>query len=146
MSGKMRTNWFKGEEPYFGFTNDRLCWGVDKFDVEKLIVYYSREDFRILSTSNRIPTRGSTKKGSHVYFLFQLFWVILLFDINVIFTLPWWPDVTTVQSDITIVVLWQLSTGSIHDYLFCYCPLVSILFEVLRVGFILQVITSTVEL
>ncbi len=30
--------------------------------------------------------------------------------------------VTIVQSDITIVVPWQLSTGSIHDYLFCYCP------------------------
>ncbi len=47
--------------------------------------------------------------------------------------LPWWPDVIIVQSDITIVVPWQLSTGSIHDYLFCYCPLVSILFEFLRI-------------
>ncbi len=46
--------------------------------------------------------------------------------------LPWWPDVTIVQSDVTIVVPWQLSTGSKHDYLFCYCPLVGILFEVLR--------------
>ncbi len=45
--------------------------------------------------------------------------------------LPWWPDVTIVQSDITIVVPWQLSTGRLHDYLFCYCPLVGILFEVL---------------
>ncbi len=25
-------------------------------------------------------------------------------------------------------------TGSKHDYLFCYCPLVGILFEVLRIG------------
>ncbi len=73
------------------------------------------------------------KKGSHVYFLLQVFWVILLFDINVVLMLPWWPDVTIVQSDVTIVVQWQLSTGSIHDYLFCYCPLVSILFEVLRI-------------
>ncbi len=32
-----------------------------------------------------------------------------------------------------ILVPWQLSTGSIHDYLFCYCPLVGILFEVLRI-------------
>ncbi len=31
-----------------------------------------------------------------------------------------------------MVVPWQLSTGSIDDYLFCYCPLVGILFEVLR--------------
>ncbi len=43
-------------------------------------------------------------------------------------------DVTIVQSDVTIVVPWQLSTGSKHDYLFCYCPLVRILFEVLRIA------------
>ncbi len=42
------------------------------------------------------------------------------------------PDVTKVQSDITIVVPWQLLTGSKHDYRFCYCHLVGILFEVLR--------------
>ncbi len=49
--------------------------------------------------------------------------------------LPWWPDVTIVQqSDVTIVVPWQWSTGHIHDYLFCYCPLVDILFEPLRIA------------
>ncbi len=42
-------------------------------------------------------------------------------------------DVTIVQSDITIVVPWQLSTGSKHDYIFCNGPLVGILFEVLRI-------------
>ncbi len=47
--------------------------------------------------------------------------------------LPWWSDVTIVQTDITIVVPCQLSTGTIDDYLFCYCPLVGILFEVLRI-------------
>ncbi len=47
--------------------------------------------------------------------------------------LPWWSDVTIVQSDITIIVPWQPSTGSKHDYLFCYCPLAGILFEVLRI-------------
>ncbi len=47
--------------------------------------------------------------------------------------LPWWPDVTIVQSDITIAVPWQVSTWTIHDYLYCYCPLVCILFEVLRI-------------
>ncbi len=48
--------------------------------------------------------------------------------------LPWWPDVTIVQSDVTIVVPWQLSiSGCIYDYLFCYWPLVCILFEVLRI-------------
>ncbi len=59
------------------------------------------------------PLGGSSKKGSHIYFLLQVFWVILLFDINVVLMLPWWPDVTIVQSDITIVVPWQLSTGNI---------------------------------
>ncbi len=33
----------------------------------------------------------------------------------------------------TIVLPRTLATGSIHDYLFCYCPLVGILFEVLRI-------------
>ncbi len=51
----------------------------------------SKDEGEILSTSNRIPT-----VGSHVYFLLQVFWVILLL----------------------IVVPWQLSTGSKHDYLF----------------------------
>ncbi len=79
------------------------------------------------------PLGGSSKKGRHVYFLLQVFWVILLFckivllfDINAIL-------ITIVQSDVTIVVPWQLSTGSKHDYLFWYCPLVGILFEVLRI-------------
>ncbi len=79
----------------------------------------------ILSFSNRIPIRGSSKKGSHVYFLLHVFWVILLFcqivllfDINVVLMLSWWTYVTIVQSGVTIVVPWQLSTGSKHDYLF----------------------------
>ncbi len=52
-------------------------------------------------------------------------------------TIVWckcYSDFTIVQSDITIVLPWQLSTGRIHDYLFCYCPLVGILFEVLRIN------------
>ncbi len=32
----------------------------------------------------------------------------------------------------TIVLPRKLATGSLHDYLFFYCPLVGILFEVLR--------------
>ncbi len=61
---------------------------------------------------------GSSKKVSHVYILSKVFWVILLFcqivllfDINVVLMLPWLPGVT-------IVVPWQLSTGTKHDYLF----------------------------
>ncbi len=85
----------------------------------------------ILSTSNRIPNRGSSKIGSHVYFLLQVFCVLLLFC-------------RKCCSDATMVTLCQNSTiwhynsstmatitGSKHDYLFCDCPLVGILFEVL---------------
>ncbi len=79
------------------------------------------------------PLGGSIKNGCHVYFLLQVFWVILLFDINVVLMLPWCSDITIVESDVIIVVPWQLSTGSKDDYLFCYCPLVGILFEVLRI-------------
>ncbi len=79
------------------------------------------------------PLGGISKNGSHVYVLLQVFRVILLFEINVVLMLPWWTGVTIVQCDITIVIPWQLSTGSIQYYLFCYCPLVGILFEILRV-------------
>ncbi len=40
---------------------------------------------------------------------------------------------TIVQFDKTIVLPRKLAAGNIHDYLFCYCPLVVILFEVLRI-------------
>ncbi len=40
-------NELEGDEPYFGLTNDMLGWGVEKFDVEKCIVYYLREDIRV---------------------------------------------------------------------------------------------------
>ncbi len=46
---------------------------------------------------------------------------------------------TIVQVDKTIVLPRKLATGSIHDYLFCYCPLVGILFEVLRIGHVFVV-------
>ncbi len=47
---------------------------------------------------------------------------------------------TVVQFDKTMVLPRKLATGNIHDYLFYYCPLVGILFEVLRI-----VITNTVK-
>ncbi len=40
---------------------------------------------------------------------------------------------TIVQFGETIVLPRKLATGNIHDYIFCYCPLVDILFEVLRI-------------
>ncbi len=39
----------------------------------------------------------------------------------------------------TIVLPRKLATGIIHDYLFCYYLLVGILFEVLRIGWVLRV-------
>ncbi len=48
-----------------------------------------------------------------------------------------WHQVTNVASEQlscqTIVLPRKLATRSIHDYLFWYCPLVGILFEVLRI-------------
>ncbi len=35
------------------------------------------------------PLGGSSKKGSQVYFLLQVFWVVLLFDKNVVLMLLW---------------------------------------------------------
>ncbi len=68
-----------------------------------------------------------------------------MFDINVVLMLPWWTDVTIVQSDVTIVVLWQLSKVSKHDYLFGYCPLAGILFEALTMLMRPQCITAYVH-
>ncbi len=49
---------------------------------------------------------------------------------------------TIVQFDKTIVLPRKLSTGSIHDYLFYYCPLVDILFEALRMVVICCMLTG----
>ncbi len=35
------------------------------------------------------PIGGGSKKGRLVYFLLDVFWVVLLFDINVVLMLPW---------------------------------------------------------
>ncbi len=86
------------------------------------------------------PLGGSSKKSSHVYFLLIVAMVLLLWRQIVLL----WHQITIVASeqhlyqtivqfDKTIVLPTKLATGSIHDYLFCYCPLVNILFEVLRI-------------
>ncbi len=78
------------------------------------------------------PLRDSSKKGSHVYFLLIVAIVLLLWQIVLL-----WHQVTIVTSEQhlyqTIVLPRKLATGSIHNYLFCYCPLVGILFEVLKI-------------
>ncbi len=86
------------------------------------------------------PLGGRSKKGSHVYFLLIVAMVLLL-QRQII--LLWYQvamvaseqhlDQTIVQVDKTIVLPRKLTTGRIHDYIFCYCPVVGILFEVLRI-------------
>ncbi len=67
-----------------------ILYSCDNFQIRLLIFgdplkYTSKYFCLILSTTNRRPTRGAVaKKSNHVYFLLQVFWVILLFDINVV--------------------------------------------------------------
>ncbi len=100
-----------------------------------IIKFYSFALFcqRILSTSNRIPTRRQSQIGSHVYFLLIIAMVILLTSDSAIVTSEQCLYQTIVQFDKTIVLPRKLATGNIHDYLSSYCPLVGILFEVLRI-------------
>ncbi len=80
------------------------------------------------------PLGSSSKKGSHVYFLLIVAMVLLLWRHIVLL----WHQVTMVASE---PHFWQNNNITqktcnrkyIHDYLFCYCPLVAILFEVLRI-------------
>ncbi len=81
-----------------------------------------------------IPTMGAVaRKGSHVYFLLIVAMVLLLWRQIVLL----WHQVTMVALEQhlyqTIVLPRKRATGSIHDYLFCYCPILSILFGVLRI-------------
>ncbi len=84
------------------------------------------------------PLRGSSKKGSHVYFQLIVAVVLPLWRLIVLL----WHQVTMLTSKQhlyqTIVLPRQLATGSIHDYLFCYCPLEGILLEVLRISLSLK--------
>ncbi len=77
----------------------------------------------ILSTSNRIPTKGAVaKKSSHVYFLLIVAMVLLLWCQIVLL----WHQATMVAAEqhtyLRIVLPKKLATGSMHNYLFCYCP------------------------
>ncbi len=79
------------------------------------------------------PLGCSSKTGSHVYFLLIFAMVLLLWRLIVLL----WHQVTMVASEQhlyqTIILPRKPITGSIHDYLLCYCPLVGILFVVLRI-------------
>ncbi len=92
------------------------------------------------------PLGGSSKKCSHVYFLLLVAMVLLLWRQIVLL----WHQVTVVASEQhlyqTIVLPTKLATGNIHDFLFCYCSLVGILFEVLRIEMIPILIISLIFL
>ncbi len=73
------------------------------------------------------PLGGSSDKNSHVYFLLIIAMLLLLLHhVTMVGSIR-----RTVISNNSITQ--KSATGSIHDYLFCYCPLVGILFEVLRI-------------
>ncbi len=84
------------------------------------------------------PLGGSSQKGSHVYFLLIVAMVLLLWCQIVLL----WYQVTMVAPEQhlyqTIILPRKIATATIHDYLYCYCPLVGILFEVLRIHLDLQ--------
>ncbi len=77
---------------------------------------------------------GSNKIGSHAYFLLIVAMVLLLWRQIVLL----WHQVTMVTSEQhlyqTIILPRKLITGSIHNYLLCYFPVVGIIFEVLRIN------------
>ncbi len=119
-------------------------WGVYYDQHEQICRRYAFH-YSILSTSNRIPTRGSSKKGSHVYFLLIVAMVLLLWrQVCTIVTSEQHLYQTIIQFDKTIVLPRNFATGSIHDYLVCNCSLVGILFEVLRIPSVIRIPTSLV--
>ncbi len=68
----------KQQDAHYGLSKNTIVHNINS---KENVVFW------ILSTWNWIPTRGSSKKGSHVYFLLQVFWIIPLFDINVVLIL-----------------------------------------------------------
>ncbi len=95
----------------------------------------------ILSTLNRIPTRGQLQKCCHIYFLLIVAIVVLLWRQIVLF----WHQVsmvateqhlfqTIVKFDKTIVLPRKLATWKNTWLPFLLMPLVGIPFEVLRIA------------
>ncbi len=110
--------------------------------VDWLQKYITSKDQEIQTIQFSLPQReyslgGSSKRGSHVYFLLIVAMVLLLWCQIVLL----WHQITMVASEQhlyrTIVLPRKLPTWSIHDYRFCYCPLMGIQVEVLRIAVIL---------
>ncbi len=96
-------------------------WGLVKF---------GQNQFSVLRIE--YPLGGSSKKCSYVYLLLIVAMVLLLW-LHIVLL---WHQVTMVASEqhlYQIELPRKRATGSIHDYLFCHCPLVGSLFEVLKI-------------
>ncbi len=79
----------------------------------------------ILSTSNRIPTRGrAVAKNRHVYFLLivAIGTNIVMSDCTIVTASQSGIITIIVQFDKTIVLSRKLATGSIHDYICLLLP------------------------
>ncbi len=91
---------------------------------------------------------GSSEKGSHVYFLLQVSWVILLSICTIVWytccfdaTIDTWCHSSTIWRDnnSTMAPINRKYTW-LH---FCFCLLECILYEVLRIGSMESIVTST---
>ncbi len=113
--------------------HNQVWWGIFMNSHILLWIIWTVYDTEFLVPQIEYPLGGSSKRGSHVNFLLIVAMVLLLWHQIVLL----WHQVTMGASEQhlyqTIVLPRKLTTGSIHDYLFCYCPLVCILFEVLRI-------------
>ncbi len=87
------------------------------------------KSFQFLVPQIEYSLGGSSIKGSHVYFML----ILLRYQVTKVASEQHLYQ-TIVQFDKNNSFAHRkLATWSTHDYLFCYCPLVSILFEVLRI-------------
>ncbi len=59
------------------FNEGNITWAVQAPGLSRQVFYYSVYEFSVPQIE--YPLGGSSKKGSHVYFLLHVFWVILLF-------------------------------------------------------------------
>ncbi len=84
LSESDETKGFKGT--FYRMMSRSACWSI---------LYLYHQSFSPIFTLQfsvpqiEYPLGGSSKNGSHVYFVLQVFRVILLFDINVVLMLPW---------------------------------------------------------
>ncbi len=129
--GLLRDAMIKNAATSKGFLIDGYPRELDQGKRFENEVGVQQENFSVPQIEH--PLGCCSKKGSHVYFLLIIAMVLLLWLQIVLL----WHQVTMVAPEQhlyqTIALPRKLATGSTHDYLFCYCPLVDILFELLRI-------------